>query len=261
MEERKTVPKEGKLRRIIAVMPEELIRRIRRGAELVGVDEHQFARGLVMEMAEAGQLQSSGRTEEGPQGRLAVYVPGKTVELLNEEAAKRHMNRSQYIRDMILGTTGIGRYLDLDNGDKIGVQVKLSRKDLKKLDQLALNCRVSRSQYIRNLVLGTPVSMPLYLDPDLSELEPVFQDLETVAQSMQDLVLRPDRTEEDKRESRRIQQQMLMEIRRIRLVMEEWGETAIADVKASFDQWQAVRADAGLFDVSAPRKFPDTDAG
>ena len=120
-----------------------------------------------------------------------------------------------------------------------------------KVGKLAHAAHLSRSQYIRDAVLGTPVNVPVYLNIDMDELEPLFRAMEDAAAGIQDLVLRPDRTEEEKQESRRIQTQLLEEIRRIRLQIEEWGVTTIASAQALLHQWPAVRDDAGLSDLSA----------
>ena len=87
-------------------------------------------------------------------------------------------------------------------------------------------------------------------DEHLAELQPVFEDLGTIASGMQELVLRPDRTPEEQAESRSVQKQMLTEIRRIRTRMEEWGDTRIGTAQAAFAEGEGLRERPGLSDVS-----------
>ena len=151
-------------------------------------------------------------TKLQPKLGMTLHLPVSTLERIDREARKNKSSRSRYIQDMILG-----------------VQVTDGRKEI-----------------IQSRIVATNV----YFKLDLAELQPVFDDLSIIASSMQELVLRPDRTTEEKAESRILQKQLLSEIRKIRIRMEEWGDTRIGNAQASFAEGEGLRERSGLSDVS-----------
>lgn len=246
MEEGKGSEKNVLLR---AWVPEDLKERISLLAEGCGIPYRDLAKQLIVAACqwEEKRLREGGRPVR--KTSLNISIPAETAEFLTRQAEERQMYRSQYLQSLLLGMPSPGPYYETGHGGDVNVRVTFSPEQLEQVDRLAEKARISRTRYIRETALGTPREMPVYLDMDMTALEPVFRDLETVAQSMQELVLRPDRSEEERAESRKIQIRMLEEIRRIRQEMERWGEDAIADTQALLGGGQTVRKHAGLPDL------------
>lgn len=233
------------------VMPISLIQRLHRIADRCGVDRQEFIRIMIVELAEEEKRRLEGGETPVRKTNLNITLPAETADFITRQAKKKRLYRSQYLQELLLGSADPEEYFELGNGGQVNLRFTLPAHQAEKVGKLAHAAHLSRSQYIRDAVLGTPVNVPVYLNIDMDELEPLFRAMEDAAAGIQDLVLRPDRTEEEKQESRRIQTQLLEEIRRIRLQIEEWGVTTIASAQALLHQWPAVRDDAGLSDLSA----------
>lgn len=186
---------------------------------------------------------------------LTFQIPEETLQIIDREAKRRRCSRSRYVRDMIVGTpVHNGRQKTGEPPDESALLKKvgicLPEEAAECLEQFAAARHMSRSKCIREIIQSRITAEDVYLKLDLTELQPFFEDLDIIAGSMQELVLRPDRTPEEKEESRNIQKQMLSEIRRIRIRMEEWGDTKIGNTKAAFAAGEGLWERPGLSDVS-----------
>lgn len=193
--------------------------------------------------------------KQSPMHVISFQLPEETLQIIDREAEKRKCSRSRYIRDMIMGTPVHSERQKTGEPPDESEQLKkvgicLPEDAAECLDQFAAARHMSRSKCIREIIQNRIVAEDVYLKLDLTELQPFFEDLGIIASSMQELVLRPDRTPEEQAESRNIQKQMLTEIRRIRIRMEEWGDIKIGNTKAAFAAGEGLRERPGLSDVS-----------
>ena len=193
--------------------------------------------------------------KQPPMHVISFQLPEETLQIIDREAKKRKCSRSRYVRDMIMGThvhnerQKTGESPDeSDQLKKVGICLPEDAAEC--LDQLAAARHMSRSKCIREIIQNRIVATDVYLKLDLTELQPFFEDLGIIASGMQELVLRPDRTPEEQEESRSIQKQMLAEIRKIRIRMEEWGDTKIGNIKKAFAAGEGLWERPGLSDVS-----------
>ena len=195
-------------------------------------------------------------TKLQPKLGMTLHLPVSTLERIDREARKHKSSRSRYIQDMILGVQVTdGRKKRKERRESVSeplkeIRVCISREAMDCLDQLAGARHMSRARCAREIIQSRIVATNVYFKLDLAELQPVFDDLSIIASSMQELVLRPDRTTEEKAESRILQKQLLSEIRKIRIRMEEWGDTRIGNAQASFAEGEGLRERSGLSDVS-----------
>lgn len=196
------------------------------------------------------------KTESTRKCGITLHLPESTLRIIDREAERRKSSRSRYIQDLILGVpVPDGR--KKRNREKPTppepmkeIRVCISEEAMECLRQLAAARKMSRARCAREILQSRIAATNVYWKLDLAELQPVFEDLGTIASGMQELVLRPDRTPEEQTESRSVQKQMLTEIRRIRTRMEEWGDTRIGTAQAAFAEGEGLRERPGLSDVS-----------
>lgn len=240
----------GKNKKVGLFLPVSLVRKLRRVADRCGVEWHELIRIMIVELAEEEKrcLEEVGTPDRNT--RLNLALPVETVAFLTQQAKARKIYPSQYVQELLLGCADPKEYHETESSGQSKVCFLLPDWQAERLRKLARAAHISRGQYIRNLLTDTPVNVPVYLNIDMDELEPLFLAMEDAAAGIQDLVLRPDRTEAERRESRRIQANLLEEIRRIRLQIEEWGDTKIGNTQASFAEGEGLRERSGLSDVS-----------
>ena len=191
------------------------------------------------------------KTESTHKCGITLHLPESTLRIIDREAERRKSSRSRYIQDLILGVPlPDGRKKPVSTEPVKSICVTISREGMDCLEQLAEARNISRERCAREIIRSRITATNVYWKLDLAELQPVFEDLGTVAAGMQELVLRPDRTPEEQAESRSAQRQMLAEIRRIRTRMEEWGDTRIGTVQEIFAEGEGLRERSGLSDVS-----------
>lgn len=196
------------------------------------------------------------KTEPTHKCGITLHLPESTLRIIDREAKNRRSSRSRYIQDLILGVPVTdGRRsrkgkIPAESEPLKEIRVCISGEAMECLRQLAAARQMSRARCAREIIQSRITATDVYLKLDLTELQPCFEDLDIIAGSMQELVLRPDRTPEEKEESRNIQKQMLAEIRRIRIRMEEWGDTRIGTAQAAFAEREGLWERSGLSDVS-----------
>ena len=191
------------------------------------------------------------KTEHTRKHRITLHLPESTLRIIDREAERRRSSRSRYIQDLILGVpVPDGRKKPVPPEPVKNICVTISREGMDCLEQLAEARHISRERCAREIIQSRITAVDVYLKLDLTELQPLFEDLDIIAGSMQELVLRPDRSPEEKAESRSAQKQMLAEIRRIRTRMEEWGDTRIGTAQEIFAEGEGLRERTGLSDVS-----------